>query len=141
MEITVQNDQKTLRLNLKNIKALGHAVLKLLKQPKDTFVSISFVSKAEIKKLNRQYFRKNRITDVIALEYKKNDSFYKDYLGDIIIAPEIAKSNAAIYGVKFSDELSLYVIHGILHLLGYDDTTPALKKRIEKKQKEIIAKL
>ena len=141
MEITVQGDQKTLRLNLKNIKALGQAVLKLLKQPKDTFVSISFVSKAEIKKLNRQYFRKNRITDVIALEYKKNDSFYKDYLGDIIIAPEIAKSNAAIYGVKFSDELSLYVIHGILHLLGYDDTTPASKKRIEKKQQEIIASL
>ena len=141
MEITVQNDQKILRLNLKNIKALGQAVLKLLKVPKATFVSISFVSKAEIKKLNRQYFRKNRITDVIALEYKKNDSFYKDYLGDIIIAPEIAKLNAAIYGVKFSDELSLYVIHGILHLLGYDDTTAALKKRIEKKQQEIIAKL
>ena len=141
MEITVQSDQKTLRLNLKSIKALALAVLKLLKQPKNTFVSILFVSKAEIKKLNRQYFRKNRITDVIALEYKKNDSFYKDYLGDIIIAPEIAKSNAAIYGVKFFDELSLYVIHGILHLLGYDDTTAALKKRIEKKQQEIIAKL
>ena len=141
MEITVQNDQKTLRLNLKSIKVLAQAVLKLLKQPKDTFVSISFVSKAEIKKLNRQYFRKNRVTDVIALEYKKNNSFYKDYLGDIIIAPEIAKSNAAIYGVKFFDELSLYVIHGILHLLGYDDTTPALKKRIEKKQQEIIASL
>jgi len=56
MEITVQGDQKTLRLNLKNIKALGQAVLKLLKQPKDTFVSISFVSKAKIRKLNRQYF-------------------------------------------------------------------------------------
>lgn len=141
MEITVQNDQKALRLNLKNIKVLALAVLKLLKVPKDTFVSISFVSKTEIKKLNRRYFRKNRTTDVIALEYKLSNLFYKGYLGDIIIAPEIAKKNAIIYKVKFSDELLLYVIHGILHLLGYDDTTPALKKRIEKKQQEIIASL
>ena len=50
-------------------------------------------------------------------------SDYRDYLGDIAIAPEIARGNAEAFGRTFGDEMRILILHGILHLMGYDHET------------------
>ena len=91
------------------------------------------------------------MTDVIALGYRKDfrkraapvkaDRIYQGYLGDVIICPKVAKENSKIYKNVFFSELTLYLAHGILHLLGYDDRTRKEKLRMRKKESDILKKL
>lgn len=73
-------------------------------------LSIALVKSPEIKKLNKKYRKKNKPTDILSFED----------INEIIICPQEVKKNAKKYGVAFKKELAKVLIHGILHLLGYD---------------------
>lgn len=131
MPITIQNKQTTIRINkkiinraLKKLSALGGEKIKFFK---DYCFSVLLVSDAQIKKLNKTYCKKNHPTDVLSFD-----------TGDIIISTETAKRNAKIYNNTLEKELALYVIHGILHLIGYDDTSKSKAKIMQQKQEEIL---
>lgn len=94
-------------------------------------VGIVFLSNKEIGKLNKKYLKSNRPTDVIAFNYSQNNC-------DLAISLEMAKENAEIYKTPFKKELMLYVIHGLLHVFGYNDDTLKNKKRMFKKQEEML---
>ena len=81
---------------------------------KKWIVSISFIKKAEMRKLNRNYRKKDKPTDVLSFSMKEGR-----LLGDVVICPQVAKVSAKKYGVPFSSELARLTAHGILHLLGY----------------------
>jgi probable rRNA maturation factor len=101
-------------------KALKTATQRCLKKiyiKKD--VSITFCSKAFIKKLNRTYRDQDKPTDV--LSFSLEDS---KLLGDIIIALPVARENAQKYGNTLTAELQYLIIHGLCHLLGHDHATP-----------------
>ncbi len=140
MRIIIINTQKKIRLNQKNIKLALLKALTILAQPDDTLVALSFVTRYMIKKENLKYFHKNTVTDVIALGYNDSmpKSMHKGYLGDILVCPCLAEANARRYGNSFSRELTLYAIHGLLHLLGYDDTSAGAKLKMQKKEQEIL---
>jgi probable rRNA maturation factor len=78
-------------------------------------VSISFVSRSEMKKLNKKYRHRNKPTDVLSFSMKEGK-----LLGDVVICPSVAKVNAVKYGSTFRSEIARLVVHGLLHLLGYD---------------------
>jgi len=78
-------------------------------------ISVALVSQGEIKKLNRKFRSKNKPTDVLSFTLNE-----KDCLGEIVICPEIVKKNAEKFKVSFKKELTKMLIHGILHLCGYD---------------------
>ncbi len=143
MRIIITDTQKKIKLNQKRIRFIAQKVLKILAQPDDTIVALSFVTRYRIKKANIKYFRKQRITDVIALGYSDFmiGNMRYGYLGDILICPYAAKVNARRYGNSFSKELTLYLIHGLLHLLGYDDTSSKLKLKMQRKEQEILEKI
>ena len=75
-------------------------------------LSIALVGQERIKKLNKKYRGKNRATDVLSFSY--------DGSGDIVICLGEVKKNAKRFGTTFKKELAICLIHGILHLLGYD---------------------
>jgi probable rRNA maturation factor len=62
------------------------------------------------------------------------------YLGDIVISYETARVNARRVGWRIADELELLVVHGTLHLLGYDDRSPRARARMWKRQAEILGR-
>jgi len=62
------------------------------------------------------------------------------YLGDILISYETARANARRVGWHVRDELELLVVHGVLHLLGYDDTTAEAREEMWRRQEEILGK-
>ncbi len=65
-------------------------------------------------------------------------SFPSEILGDVVVSAEQAVSYAKEHGLKAEDELSLYVIHGILHLLGYDDATGADARRMSRREQKLL---
>ena len=79
---------------------------------RNTDLSIALVGPGRIRKLNKKYRGKNRVTDVL--------SFPDNGLGEIVICLREVKKNAKKFGSSFKKELSTCLIHGILHLLGYD---------------------
>lgn len=86
-------------------------------------VTVCFVSDTVIARMNRQYRKKNGPTDVLSFPSEKEREGTRRYLGDIAIAPETAKRYAKKNGRSLDGELRVLMLHGVLHLLGYDHET------------------
>ena len=88
-------------------------------------------------KINREYLNHDYYTDVVTFD----DVVDKDISGDIFISVERVKENAVEYGVPFDNELNRVIIHGVLHLIGFDDKEKPLKEIMTKKEDECLLKL
>ncbi len=137
---------KSFPLPLKNkeITYIARSVIKFEKIRKNCSFSIFFLNDKAVKKLNRRFRNSNRFTDVLSFaefNCKTPLNGYKGFLGDIAISAERAKKVAQKYNNSYKTELTTYIIHGILHLLGYDDETPGKKIIMFKKQNDILNKV
>lgn len=106
----------------------------------DVSVNILIVDDEKIAEMNQQFLNHEGPTDVLAFD----DGEIEDgllLLGDIAISADTAKKMAAEKGMKFSEELALYALHGFLHLSGMRDNTPELKEEMITEQKKIFTKL
>jgi probable rRNA maturation factor len=103
------------------VKDIASAVLRA-EGASDALVSITFVSTREIARLNRHHLQHSGPTDVIsfALGAGKQQSSAYPVVGDIYIAPDVARANAARFGRGVREELARLVVHGTLHVLGHD---------------------
>ncbi len=81
---------------------------------RDAMISIAFVTRSAISKLNKRYLGHAGPTDVISF------AFGEPLVGDIYVCAEVARQNARAYGVGVREELTRLVIHGVLHVMGYD---------------------
>lgn len=88
-----------------------------------TAMSVVFVHSAQMRALNRKYLRHDYATDVLSFSYRKTIVEGRPFLGEILIAPEIAAVHAARYRIPVERELRKLLVHGILHLLGYNHET------------------
>ena len=86
----------------------------------DHSLSVVFVSEEAIRKLNNSYLGRNYPTDVLCFVYNESMEGGRLFLGEIIIAPYVSVRNAARYRSYPENEIRKLIIHGILHLLGYD---------------------
>ena len=80
-------------------------------------INIILTSNSNIKSLNRKYLKRNYITDIIAFNYNRDDVIS----GDLFLSPDTIKMNAGKYKTKYSEEILRVIIHGVLHLIGYND--------------------
>lgn len=101
---------------------------------RDAFVSIAFVTKATIARLNRQYLGHNGTTDVISF------AFRDPLEGDIYISPDVARTNARAYNVPVREELARLVIHGVLHVTGHDHPKDARTASLMWKRQERLVR-
>ncbi len=138
MKIRIINQQKIKRVSLKRLRKYLKKVSGLLNISSKR-ISILLCDNKLIKKLNKKYLKRNSSTDVIA--FPLSDRLESDYLGEVVVSTEKAAQVALKLGLRWQDELVLYVVHGILHLLGYDDRTKKKRKILEKKQKDIMGRL
>lgn len=110
---------------------------KLLKRA--SIVSIALSSDADVMALNGQYRGKPKPTNV--LSFPAGRGAPAGFLGDIILAEETIQQEAAQQGTPLTDHVQHLVVHGILHLLGFDHETPADAERMEALEIDILAKL
>lgn len=109
----------------------------------DAELSVTFVDKAEIQEINRDYRQKDKVTDVISFAFEEEEDIFEGMdvprvLGDIIICTDVAIEQAEQYGHSFERELGFLTLHGFLHLLGYDHMTEEDEKVMFGRQKDIL---
>lgn len=125
MNIEINNTTKT-KINTKLLK---HAVDIFGKKFKrnNSSVSVAIVGEAAIKKLNAQYRHKNKVTDVLSfVEADRNN------LGEVILCYSQITRQAKKLGHSIDEELVFIFVHGLLHLIGYDDKTTLGWQEMEK---------
>ncbi len=112
-------------------------------------VSIAFIGQGRMRKLNKRYRGKNRVTDVLAFPAQKigKEKFvtppkHTEGLGEVVICLREVKKNAKRFASTFEKELATCLIHGILHLLGYDhEKDEKAAKEMEKKQEYYLSQI
>jgi probable rRNA maturation factor len=105
----------------------------------DVSLTLYITNDAEIRKLNRQFHATDTPTDVLSFPTNMyGRSAERPYIGDIIISYERARVQARAARWRIADELDLLAVHGILHLLGYDDLAPRARAKMWKRQAEIL---
>ena len=108
--------------------------------------SITYLSDDEIRRLNAEYRDKDEATDVLTFRLKDDDTF-PDFglfneLGDVFISLDAVARNAAEFSVPFEEELTRVMLHGLMHLMGYDHQSNDFKsEQMLIKQEEILRKL
>lgn len=99
-------------------------------------ISIVFVSSREMQMLNDRYLGHDYATDVLSFCYEDLWVEGRPFLGEIIIAPQVAAQQAARYGMRPEKELRKLLVHGILHLLGYNHETD--RGRMKRLQTQLL---
>ena len=137
MKILATNKQTVIDIDLPRIKRSSVKILRIL-ESEDSELSLTFVDNAGITDINRQYLGRNYPTNVIAFSMNEGEfgDVNPDILGDIIISTETALRDAEAGDLSLEDELDYLIIHGVLHLLGYDHELPGEAKKMKEKEKE-----
>jgi probable rRNA maturation factor len=135
----IQNQQRRVRVPIAELNRFFAKVCKRLRIPAEA-IAVVLVTDSKMKAWNRAFRGKNRPTDVLSFpgddspEQRKASAKGRGksraarrpadfYLGDIAIAPAVARSNARRFGRSFTIEMRILILHGILHLMGYDHET------------------
>lgn len=137
VKVAVQNLQKIIPVDSAKITNIVVEVFSQEGIKKPAEITICFLNDTEIKKLNLRYLGRNNPTDVIAFdlaEHKLQDK----YFADIVISSDRAVYNAKVFKTSPVFELYLYVIHGVLHILGYDDKTQRQRNIMNGKANRIL---
>lgn len=135
-EVRIANRQRALRLDLARIRRIVRAALPLCLEEHGPLppvlgklgeVEVAIVSPAAMSRVHAGFLGIEGPTDVITFPY-----------GEILVCAAVAEENAARYGQPPDDELALYVIHGLLHLNGFDDLESAPARRMRARQAKIL---
>jgi probable rRNA maturation factor len=135
--IAVANRQRRWRVNS---AALKTAVLSVLRGEgiATADVSIAVVNDSAIHEINRQFLNHDEPTDVISFVL---DQKGQSIDGETVISADTAAAAAKEIGWSTQDEMLLYVVHGTLHLTGYDDVKPAARRQMRNREKHYLAQL
>lgn len=136
----------------KDLEKTAREVLKVEGIDSRVEISLSFVDRDEIHRMNKEYRQVDRPTDVLSFPiYETKDDLIKEQedsqgvfeptLGDIVICMDVAKEQAKDFGHSLERELMYLSCHSILHLLGYDHMTEEDKKVMRSREKTIMKNL
>ena len=141
------NNLTNIAIDEVSLKKITEKVLK--KEKREGEISVALVGRARIKELNKNYRKKNRVTDV--LSFSEKEVSILDFpsletklsrLGEIAICLPEVKKNAKKFQATFEKELTRILIHGVLHLLGYDhEKDKERAENMQKKEKYYLSKL
>ncbi|HEX7356508.1 MAG TPA: rRNA maturation RNase YbeY [Ignavibacteriaceae bacterium] len=124
------------KISKKNIHSLTSNLAKELNFTISS-LEINFISGHKIYEINKKHLKHYYTTDIITFNYSNNS---KEIDGEIFISLDDALENSKKFKVSYSEEIVRLVIHGILHLLGYDDQKSSDKKIMKRLENELLYK-
>jgi probable rRNA maturation factor len=142
MSVSVYVCARDVRMSLAvaRVEAIARATL-ASERVRDAMLSITFLSNAAMARLNAKHLGHRGATDVISFGFRGAGK-HSPIIGDIYIAPAVARTNALVHGVPVREELARLVVHGTLHVLGYEH--PAAEARTSspmwKRQERLLAR-
>lgn len=117
----ILNRQHRWRVAQKPLRAFAGKLAQALRLGEEVF-GVALVSDREMARLNRRYRGKPAATDVLAFPLQASPHG-NGYRGDVVVSVETARRNARRFGHSLEEEIKLLILHGVLHLLGYDHET------------------
>jgi rRNA maturation RNase YbeY len=154
MVILVSNRQRTKKVNTRLLKQIVTDLLAEL-EIAEADLGIALVGAKEMARVNRQFLQHEGSTDVITFDYSdfvsddvwslKNKKLEPPHAGscnfihgELFISVDDAVKQAREFKTSWQSELVRYVVHGVLHLLGYDDLKPALRRKLKREENRLL---
>jgi probable rRNA maturation factor len=143
VNIAIKNLQKKVAIDSRVLRAIKKAIRKTWELEAGKYhageITVCLVNNRYIRNLNLKYRGEDNPTDVIAFNLGGEDKKSSDpVIADIIISTETAISNSRLFKTSAIYELLLYVVHGLLHILGYKDKNPRQQKIMQDKAEKIL---
>ncbi len=141
MSIAIENRQKIVKLDLRRVR---RSLKRLMKELccEDGELGLLLVDDDRIREFNRTYLKRDRSTNVISFSMHEGEfvEINPGLLGDIVLSVETAARDAAEGGIDLMDEVEFLLIHGLLHLTGYEheNTTPEESRRMKARERELF---
>ncbi len=134
-KISVHSPQEAVPIDRGRMREIARGVLEG-EGIKDYEISLAFVDNTTIHRLNKQYLDHDEPTDVLSFPYSAANA--KKLEGELIVGAEVASQQASERGHEVQAELALYVIHGLLHLCGYDDKSAGAEKAMRERERHYL---
>ncbi len=143
MSVSVYVSTRDVRVSLASarVEAIARATLRS-EHVRDAMLSITFLGNAAMARLNARHLRHRGATDVISFGFRGAGK-RAPVIGDIYIAPAVARANALEHGVPVREELARLVVHGTLHVLGYEHPEADARSAspMWKRQERVLARV
>ncbi len=141
MRVLITNRQKIIKLDTRYIRKFILRLMKTLALT-DCELSVTFVDNQMMQQINRTYLKRDKATNVISFSLSEGEfgNINPGILGDIVISVEQAAEDALTGGLGFQEEVDYLLIHGLLHLTGYDheNTSVSVAEKMSDKEKELF---
>ena len=134
MTIRMVNAQRTVPVPTARLERLARRAARRLRIRGAGMIAVTFIDGRRMRRLNRRFCRHDRVTDVITFRYNGEPT-----AGEILIAPGEARRYARRHGLPYVQELSRYVVHGLLHWTGRDDRTAAQQRTMRRMEDALMA--
>ncbi len=139
IRVNISNKTKKYKIIRKRLLEFTKNLIKTLKIEDDVDLSIAFVGAETINKINKKFRNVDQPTNVISFNlYEARDSLYNALAGEIIICPYIAELEAKKDSNNFHDYIEFLMIHGLLHIIGYDHNTKTNRTKMENLEEKIF---
>ncbi|HOD79915.1 MAG: Endoribonuclease YbeY [Planctomycetes bacterium ADurb.Bin126] len=134
--VTVSTAQDALRVNRRRLGDLVRFVARC-EGAELAAVDLAVVDESAMAELNRRYLGHSGTTDVISFDL--SDASQRGIAAQVVVCGDVAARQGPLHGLTPAEELMLYVVHGLLHLMGYDDQSVRGASRMRARQDEILA--
>jgi len=135
--LSFRNRQRTRRIDLRLLRKITVACLKEIFAQTHFELGIHLVSAPEMAEVNENFLQHSGSTDVITFDYTGTETLH----GEIFISIDDAVSQAKEFKTTWQSELVRYVVHGILHLRGFDDLNPVARKKMKREENHVVEEL
>ena len=127
-----------IQFELQNESKIADWIKSVIEENDKQLTTLNFIltSDKEVHRINKQYLQHDTYTDIITFPMSETEVIK----GDIFVSIDRIKDNAKKLNVKFENELHRVLIHGVLHLIGYDDKTPELKQAMRNEEDACLKK-
>ena len=138
--LVLRNHQRARRVDTRYLRRIIQAAIRDGISGNHFEIGVHLVEEPEIIQLNEKYLKHAGPTDVISFDYG-SDASSGGLAGEIFVCVPIATSQARRFRTTWQSELVRYVIHGILHLLGYDDHSPRERRKMKVEEDRLVRRM
>ena len=132
--VNICNQQRKFPVRSPAVRKAAELLMKDLLKVNPFQIAIHFVNESRMAELNETHLNHAGPTDIITFDY----STPKHLHGELIICPAVAVENSKKFRVSLGREYARYLIHGVLHLLGYSDQTPAKRRKMKAEENRLL---
>jgi probable rRNA maturation factor len=138
--LLIRNRQRCVAVNTRSLRRLARALLQEELGRNEFDLAIHLVNAQEITRLNETHLRHAGLTDVITFDYaeKTKRTSVPELHGEIFVCLDEAVTQARRFRTTWKSELARYVIHGVLHLLGYDDAKAGARRKMKREEDRLL---